>query len=201
MNAFNYDASADVDDGSCISIVYGCMDITAFNYNSQANTDDGSCDSFVYGCTDASAFNYNPIANIDDNSCIETVYGCLNQLATNYNSEANTDDDSCLMPLTSNLSLQGILDFDLPSGGFDGKAIHLIANSDILDISIYGIGVANNGGGSDGQEESFPAVSVSAGDHILFARTPSAMKAILVSVLDNFDHCNRGWLWNFSKWR
>ena len=42
MNAFNFDASADVDDGSCIDIVYGCMDVTAFNYNSQANTNDGS---------------------------------------------------------------------------------------------------------------------------------------------------------------
>ena len=27
VNAFNYDASADVDDGSCIDIVYGCMDV------------------------------------------------------------------------------------------------------------------------------------------------------------------------------
>ena len=121
VNAFNYDASADVDDGSCIDIVYGCMDVTAFNYNSQANTDDGSCESVVYGCTDAAAFNYNPLANIDDNSCVAVVYGCLDELATNYNSEANTDDGSCLLPLNYSLSLKGILDFDLPSGGTDGK--------------------------------------------------------------------------------
>ena len=188
VNAFNYDASADVDDGSCISIVYGCMDVTAFNYNSQANTDDGSCESVVYGCTDTDAFNYNPLANIDDNSCVAVVYGCLDELATNYNLEANTDDDSCLLPLTYNLSLQGVLDFDLPSGGFDGKAIHLIANSDIPDISIYGIGVANNGGGSDGQEDDFPAVSVSAGDHILFAISPSAMENYFGECYSNFDH-------------
>ena len=109
----------------------------------------------------------NPLANIDDNSCIPIVYGCLDELATNYNSEANTDDGSCLLPLTYNLSLQGILDLDVPSAGSDGKAIHLIANADIPDISIYGIGVANNGGGSDGQEDDFPVMSVSAGDHIL----------------------------------
>ena len=188
VNAFNYDASADVDDGSCIDIVYGCMDVTAFNYNSQANTDDGSCESVVYGCTDAAAFNYNPLANIDDNSCVAVVYGCLDELATNYNSQANTDDGSCLLPLTYNLSLQGILDFDLPSGGTDGKAIHLIANSDIPDISIYGIGVANNGGGSDGLEDDFPVMSVSAGDHILFARSPLAMETYFGMCFSDFDH-------------
>ena len=188
VNAFNYDASADVDDGSCIDIVYGCMDVTAFNYNSQANTDDGSCESVVYGCTDAAAFNYNPLANIDNNSCVAVVYGCLDELATNYNSEANTDDGSCLLPLTYSLSLQGILDFDLPSGGTDGKAIHLIANSDIPDISIYGIGVANNGGGSDGQEDDFPVMSVSAGDHILFARSPLAMESYFGLCFSDFDH-------------
>ena len=188
VNAFNYDASADVDDGSCIDIVYGCMDVTAFNYNSQANTDDGSCESVVYGCTDAAAFNYNPLANIDNNSCLAVVYGCLDELATNYNSQANTDDGSCLLPLTYSLSLQGILDFDLPSGGTDGKAIHLIANSDIPDISIYGIGVANNGGGSDGLEDDFPVMSVSAGDHILFARSPLAMETYFGMCFSDFDH-------------
>ena len=188
VNAFNYDASADVDDGSCIDIVYGCMDVTAFNYNSQANTDDGSCESVVYGCTDAAAFNYNPLANIDNNSCVAVVYGCLNELATNYNSDANTDDGSCLFPLTYSLSLQGILDFDLPSGGTDGKAIHLIANSDIPDISVYGIGIANNGGGSDGQEDDFPVMSVAAGDHILFARSPLAMENYFGLCFSDFDH-------------
>ena len=188
VNAFNYDASADVDDGSCIDIVYGCMDVTAFNYNPQANTDDGSCESVLYGCTDAASFNYNPLANIDNNSCVAVVYGCLDELATNYNSQANTDDGSCLLPLTYSLSLQGILDFDLPSGGTDGKAIHLIANSDIPDISIYGIGVANNGGGSDGQEDDFPVMSVSAGDHILFARSPLAMETYFGLCFSDFDY-------------
>ena len=92
------------------------------------------------------------------------------------------------MPLTYSLSLQGILDFDLPSGGTDGKAIHLIANSDIPDISIYGIGVANNGGGSDGLEDDFPVMSVSAGDHILFARSPLAMETYFGMCFSDFDH-------------
>ena len=46
------------------------------------------------------------------------------------------------------------------SGGAQGKAIHLIADNNISDLSIYGVGVANNGGGTDGQEYTFPAISV-----------------------------------------
>ena len=80
---------------------------------------------------------------------------------------------------SQDLSLQGIIDFTVPSGGNDGKAIHVIANADIANLSLYGIGVANNGGGTDGQEYTFPAVSVLAGDNILIARTPSAMASYL----------------------
>ena len=64
--AFNYDASANMDDGSCIAVVNGCIDPTAFNYNSSANTDDGSCIAIVNGCTDSTATNYDPLANTDD---------------------------------------------------------------------------------------------------------------------------------------
>ncbi|MGB1481316.1 MAG: hypothetical protein ACPG66_08090, partial [Flavobacteriales bacterium] len=41
--AFNYDASAQYDDGSCIDVILGCTDDTACNYDASANTDDGSC--------------------------------------------------------------------------------------------------------------------------------------------------------------
>ena len=49
------------------------------------------------------------------------------------------------------LVLQGILDLDVPSGGSDGKALHFLAVEDVDDLSQYGIGTANNGGGTDGQ--------------------------------------------------
>jgi len=80
---------------------------------------------------------------------------------------------------SQDLSLQGIIDFTVPSGGNDGKALHVIANADIANLSLYGVGVANNGGGTDGQEYTFPAVSVSAGDNIIIARTPSAIASYL----------------------
>ena len=77
------------------------------------------------------------------------------------------------------LELKGIIDFTVPSGGSDGKAIHLLATDDISDLSIYGIGVANNGGGTDGEEYTFPSISVSSGQHILVARTPAVMDAYM----------------------
>ena len=87
-----------------------------------------------------------------------------------------------LFSLTINsqdLALQGIIDFDVPTAGSDGKAIHVLVVNDIADLSLYGIGVANNGGGTDGQEYTFPSVSVSAGDNIMVARSPEAMASFL----------------------
>lgn len=50
-------------------VMLGCTDPTAFNYDSTANIDDGSCEPFIYGCLDSNALNYNPAANSPD-SCI-----------------------------------------------------------------------------------------------------------------------------------
>ncbi|OZV70571.1 lamin tail domain-containing protein [Winogradskyella aurantia] len=87
------------------------------------------------------------------------------------------------------LELQGIIDFTVLEGGAEGKAVHVIATADIADLSEYGIGVANNGGGSDGQEYTFDAISVSNGDHILVARSLTAMENFLTTAGYNlFDH-------------
>ena len=75
------------------------------------------------------------------------------------------------------MELQGIIDFTVPSGGSDGKAIHVLVTADIADLSNYGIGVANNGGGTDGEEYFFPEGSATAGQHILVARSLEAMEA------------------------
>jgi len=147
------------------------------------------CNYQIIGCTDSLAFNYNPNATEDDGSCISDLLGCTDPLANNFNNLATENDGSCSYDISSNeLILQGIIDFSVPSGGNDGKAIHLVATSDIADISIYGIGVANNGGGTDGQEETFPVMSVSAGDDILLARTPSAMESYFGACYASFEH-------------
>jgi len=65
------------------------------------------------------------------------------------------------------LVITGILDGPL-TGGIP-KAVELYAVNSIPDLSIYGIGLANNGGGSDGIEFDFPADSVPAGSCIYVA--------------------------------
>jgi hypothetical protein len=69
-------------------------------------------------------------------------------------------------PEPSYLVISGVFD-----GGVDSqpKGVELFATADIADLSSYGIGAANNGGGTDGQEFTFPADAVSAGDFIYIA--------------------------------
>ena len=121
LTAFNYDATANVDNGGCLPVVLGCMQPLAFNYNpianttdtciamvfgctnstalnydSLANVDDGSCLTIVLGCTDPLAFNYQPLANVDDGSCVAVIYGCMDATAFNFNPLANSDNGSCI---------------------------------------------------------------------------------------------------------
>ena len=74
------------------------------------------------------------------------------------------------------LALQGIMDFTTPGAWLRG--IHLLATDDIADLSVYGIGVATNGGGTDGIEINLTG-SASAGDHILVSRSAGATATIL----------------------
>ena len=97
--------------------------------------------------------------------------------------------NSCGNSTTGNdLMLQGIMDFTVPGGGSAGKAIHLKANNNISDLSIYGIGVANNGGGTDSIEYSFPNISVNLGDDILLARDSAEMSMYFDSCFSSFHH-------------
>ncbi len=68
--------------------------------------------------------------------------------------------------LNNSLILVGISDG--PSTG--NKLTEFYVQKDIPDLSIYGVGSANNGGGSDSVEYSFPAVAVSKGTIFYLAR-------------------------------
>jgi len=68
--------------------------------------------------------------------------------------------------------IAGVSDGTL-SGG-NPKAIFLQAAVDIPDLSIWGVGSANNGGGTDGVEFTFPAGSANAGDLFIIAGNPDS---------------------------
>jgi hypothetical protein len=59
--------------------------------------------------------------------------------------------------------------FDGPLSGGTPKVIELYAINDISDLSPYSVGTANNGGGTDGEEFTFPADAITAGDFIYLA--------------------------------
>ena len=146
------------------------------------------------GCIDPTANNFNWMATVDDGSCtydvVVDVLGCMDATANNFNADATVDDGSCtydVVELTNALSLQGVMDFTVPSGGSDGKAIHLVATADIADLSVYGIGVANNGGGTDGMEYTLDSLSAVAGDDILIARSVEAMQAYFADCFTEFE--------------
>ena len=115
-NSFNFDANANVNDGSCIPIVYGCtndtMDTNVVSYPNYSiagnptytanNGATSSTNSNYYAF-----FNFNASANINQVSatdtsdpCIVSNYGCMDPLGTNYNANVNTAlPGFCLYPV------------------------------------------------------------------------------------------------------
>ena len=75
-------------------ILNGCTDPSAFNFEAAATHNDGSCLPKIWGCTDAAASNYEAFFNTDDGSC--RLPGCLDDpSASNYDADAAFDDGSC----------------------------------------------------------------------------------------------------------
>ncbi|MFT5921998.1 MAG: hypothetical protein ACI8TS_001330 [Flavobacteriales bacterium] len=123
--AFNYNANANTDDGSCILTLVGCTYLEANNYDPLATEDDGTCDfsGGVLGCTYLEATNYSPIATEDDGSCLfpNEVLGCTYITAINYSITSTSDDGSCLF------NLAPLCQEDLSGDG----------NVDIIDFLIF----------------------------------------------------------------
>ena len=154
---------------------------------------EGACD--CDGTFPASGYDCDGVCLNDadaDGVCDEfEIAGCTDETAANFNPDA-TDDDGTCASLTFALALQGILDFTVPEAGSNGKAIHVVASADIADLSSFGIGVANNGGGTDGEEYTFPVASVSEGDDILVVRSEEAMSAYFAGCYAEFEHVFMG---------
>jgi len=64
--------------------------------------------------------------------------------------------------------------FDGPLSGGTPKGVELYTTAAIADLSLYGVGSANNGNGTDGEEFTFPAVAIPAGTFIYV--TPDSLR-------------------------
>jgi len=124
--AFNYDSTANTDDGGCIPVITGCTNSLAFNYDSLANTDDGSCVSIIIGCMDSLAFNFNPSANTNDqSSCIPVILGCMDDTMFNYNAAANTNDGTCI-PVMFGCTDMAAFNYDPTANTNNGSCIPVV---------------------------------------------------------------------------
>lgn len=77
-------------------------------------------------------------------------------------------------PLTYSLKIIGLVHG--PNSGVP-KAVEILALNDIPNLSLYGLGCANNGGGTDGQEYTFPSDSIPAGTCFFVANDTAGFRA------------------------
>ena len=163
-----YAMSDDDEDGIWVVTVQ-MEEGTSGNYtflNSPSGSSDYSVKENISGleCADPSNFDDRILAEVTSDI---TLLHCFGSCET---------DGSCPEPGAA-LSIQGVIDFTVPEGGFNGKALHIYVNEDVEDMSIYSFNTYANGQDSPFASGSYtmPAESASAGDHILIARNVDAM--------------------------
>ena len=181
-DASNYNATAAIDDGSCVYPepplpVPGCMYSDALNHNPSATVDDGSCrypvvPDPVPGCTYSDAYNYEMNATEDDGSCIYDtdgdgiidpfeVSGCTDVNANNHNSSSTDDDEDD----------DGVYDWAESEGCIDSNATNYDSSATesnhtmceypyvmtLQDLESF-LADSNNDGDPDGFEASIDAI-------------------------------------------
>ena len=130
-----------VDDGNgnCITAIPGCTDPLYLEYDASANDDNGTCLTLIVnGCTNPTAFNYVPAANVDDGSCVAVTNGCTDPTANNYSPSANTDDGSCTYPLQIGDTYMGGIIFYFNNGVDEtGGGLVAMDSDDPYNINIH----------------------------------------------------------------
>ena len=118
--------------------------------------------------------NDSKIATLSANSTSNSVTGLIRGTTYNFKVSAyrsTTESTKTSLDVTTNgsgnLIITGVYDGPL-TGGLP-KGIELYAIDNIADLSSYGLGSATNGGGTDGEEFTFPADAATAGDFIYVA--------------------------------
>lgn len=88
------------------------------------------------------------------------------------------------------LVIAGITDGDLIGG--NPKAIILQAAAPVADLSVWGVGSANNGGGTNGVEFTLPAGPANLGDVIVIAGNTASYDFFANNFVQNFLLYNNG---------
>ena len=163
-----YAMSDDDQDGTWV-VTVPMEEGTSGNYtflNSPTGSSDYDVKENISGleCADPSSFDDRILAEVTGDI---TLLHCFGSCET---------DGSCPEPGAA-LTIQGVIDFDVPEASVFGKALHIYVVEDVEDMSIYSFQTYVNGQDTPNSSGSYtmPAESASAGDHILIARSVEAM--------------------------
>jgi hypothetical protein len=133
------------------------------------------CDSIITIQANITYTPVTPSASADAGYCVD---------ATNFpilSAKADSKED---------LLISGIFDGPLPGG--QPKVIELYALQNVPDLSLYGIGSANNGGGTDGVEFDLPAVNMVAGTFIRISSSSHYYQQYFNNSANIFDSTSSG---------
>ena len=144
----NNSTTFNVTDNACESYTYNGITYTSSGTYTQTLTNSVGCDSTIILTLDITPTPNAPMVMGD------TSY-CEGETATALTIAA---------PSSDSLIISGVADGTL-TGGLP-KVVEFYVLEDIADLSTYGFGSANNGQGTDGEEFTFPAVSVTAGTYL-----------------------------------
>jgi len=142
-----------------------------------------SADCFAYESNQDSAWNGNEVILLKENGiqiCDGSTPTCDIEVTVSYKGKAVAGNSNTISLEAGGLGVDGsgsgppliiTAVFDGPLRGGYPKGVELYVLSDIPDLNMYGIGLANNGGGSDGVEYIFPeSSSALAGDFIYVSK-------------------------------
>lgn len=144
----NNATSSTITDSACDSVVVNGTTYTFSGTYTQTLTNAAGCDSIITITLDITATPSMPVVQ-------GTISYCEGETPTALTVGAVATDS---------LIISGVLDATL-TGGLP-KVVEFYALENIADLSAYGFGSANNGGGTDGEEFTFPAIPVTAGTYI-----------------------------------
>ncbi len=165
----NTSTTGSVTIAGCDSVVVNGLSYMGTGSYTQTLTNAAGCDSILTINATVTATPATPMASADMAVCDGDPLPTLNASST---------------PAAA-LVISGVFDGPLPGG--QPKVVELYAIEAIADLSAYGLGSANNGGGTDGVEFTFPNDAVTAGSYITITSNQSAYATFFGGTLATYE--------------
>lgn len=185
---------------TCADVAASPISVTLVVTDTSGNTDSCTANVTVNELNDpVTAICQNIVVPLDSNGMATITPAMLDNGSTGSGScgslsfsasRTTFDCTDILRPVANSMVITGIVADSVPGRP---HAIELYVTEDIADLTQYGLGSANDGGGSDGEEFTFPAGSANQGDFIYLAETAApftsffGFNADYVSAAVSFD--------------